>query len=220
MDDRILDTFGGRLFVCRSQIGKSKLYFHKKYNIDRQILSRYEQSKFKPCRKDKVVKIFNALVAEGIQNLTLNWLLTGSGDKPLIDITYKTEENTKEKDPINAAKDITFFEKRYSNSIKHLVNDDSLSPFINLGDWVCGVVQTIDSISYMKNQLAIIIEKKLPIKKVGLVDLLYDGNFKLKNNNKRFEKIQKADLLCIAPVIIVRKSKDFRTISNFDHKKK
>ena len=33
MDDRILDTFGGRLFACRVQTGKSKLYFQKNMKL-------------------------------------------------------------------------------------------------------------------------------------------------------------------------------------------
>ncbi len=219
MDDRILDTFGGRLFACRVQTGKSKLYYQKKYEIDRQILSRYEQAKTKPCRNDKIQKIFSALVSEGIKNLNLDWLLSGTGERPILDDISRIEENTKEKDPINAIKDINFFEKRYANAIKHLINDNSLSPFLNLGDWVCGVAHSAESISYMKSQLAIIVEKKIPIKKIGVVDLLCDGNFKInKSNNKKYEKIPKSEILYIAPILIIRKSKEYRSIISLDCK--
>ncbi|WGL61350.1 hypothetical protein QEJ31_07050 [Pigmentibacter sp. JX0631] len=219
MDDRILETFGGRLFACRTQTGRSKLYFQKKYEIDRQIFSRYEQANSKPSRKDKIQIIFNALVSEGVRNLNLDWLLTGSGERPLLEDILKVEENTKEKDPINAIKDINFFEKRYNNAIKHLVSDNSLSPFLNLGDWVCGVAHSAESISFMKNQLAIIVEKSIPVKKIGIVDLLYDGNFKVnKSNNKRHEKILKTDVLYIAPILVIRKSKEYRNINNLEYK--
>ena len=69
MDDRIFNTFGGRLYSCRMQTGKSTLYFFWKYKVDRQFLSRYEKSEILPAHDDLVQKIFEALNKEGVKNV-------------------------------------------------------------------------------------------------------------------------------------------------------
>ncbi len=212
MDDRIFNTFGGRLFSCRMQTRKSKLYYQKKYKIDRQIFTRYELSDEPSVRDDLILKIFNALKSEGILDLNLDWLLFGKGKEPYLPSIDKIENNTIDIDPINAIKDISIFERRYKNFVKLLISDDSLKPYLNIGDWIGGISHDAINILQMKEQIAIIIEKKSSIKKVGIVTLLSNGYFKIyKCNMKKYEKIKKSDINFIVPIIFIRKSKSFRS---------
>jgi hypothetical protein len=130
-------------------------------------------------------------------------------------VINKLEENITEKDPINALKDTFIYEKRYKNSIKVLVSTDNLSPFLNIGDWVCGILYDPNKFSNLKNQLSIIIHAKIPFKKICFVDLMKNGTFKIryKFNSKKIERLQQDEIKYIAPIFLIRKSKEYRTIN-------
>lgn len=165
MIDRSAQEIGKRLKFCRNLLGKTLREFASAASISYATLSRYERGMLKISKKS-IGKIIHLFLSQGII-CSEEWLLHGKGEMPLLE---RREENN---NPLNEQGDITnafitfnelsFIQKNIPNIVIRCVEDNSMYPAFQIGDYVAGYPIAKKDLSTLNGEYCIV---KLPDKKI------------------------------------------------------
>ncbi|MBA3813514.1 MAG: helix-turn-helix transcriptional regulator [Alphaproteobacteria bacterium] len=132
---------GNRLKACRAMLNKTLKELGTAHHISIGSLSNWE-SGASPISEKNVHKIISLLAAEGLI-CSKEWLLEGMGEAPYIYISKSYSPDQKDSS-FNLTsqflffKEIESFKKSHPDMLIALVRDDSMLPFLRVGDYVGG----------------------------------------------------------------------------------
>lgn len=140
--DNTLDV-SKRIKMARLQLGLTRKQFSSCSNIPPPTLQAWETGRYSMTEKG-LSRYIRALKLAGL-NCSPSWLLYGKLPAPYLLQNQPNENNnettlTKQMNAQeNVFKEIHFFETLYDNSIVMLVQDETMQPFFNVGDYVGGL---------------------------------------------------------------------------------
>lgn len=134
---------GNRLKHCRTMLQKTLMELGAAHQISIGSLSNWESGVSSISEKN-VHKIISLLAAEGLI-CSKEWLLEGRGDDPYLYTSPPFLEDKKEEffdltGQFLFFKEIEAFKKVHQEMLITLVRDDSMLPFLRVGDYVGGSV--------------------------------------------------------------------------------
>lgn len=144
---------GNRLKFCRTMLKKTLKELGAAHHISIGSLSNWELGS-SPISEKNVHKIITLLAAEGLV-CSKDWLLEGKGDAPYIYASLSHNE-AKQDESFNLTtqffffKEIESFKKIHPDMLVTLVRDNSMGPFLRVGDYVGG--PTLPKAAYEKEQ--------------------------------------------------------------------
>ena len=147
---------------------------------------------------------------EGILNCTIEWLLHGVGETPILMHNIYPKDLSKEvfteceNEKIN--KEIKLFYIHYPNAVHTIIEDDLMHPYLKLGDYVAGVKCDLNNIEDVFRQFCIIqtSDGTFLVRKVYSLD--EKGKFILKANKpNKMESMNSTKILGVAPIIWIRR---------------
>ena len=203
---------GNRLKLCRSMLKKTLKELGSTYQVSIGSLSNWESGS-SPISEKNVDKIISFLAAEGLI-CSKEWLLEGSGDSPYLYTPLQSHEGKKE-EPFDLTtqflffKEIESFAKSHSEMLFSLVRDDSMLPFLTVGDYVGGPI--LSKGGYTREQGSICI---VEIKKEEFLTrqmYLREDKILLLSNNTSAEHnflLLEESPLKIAPVTFLRRFRE------------
>jgi transcriptional regulator with XRE-family HTH domain len=132
---------GERLKICRTMLKKTLKELGTAHQISIGSLSNWE-SGASPISEKNVHKILSLLAVEGLV-CTKEWLLEGIGEAPYCYTPTSYGESQKDggfsvTDQMLFFREIESFKKINPNMLITLVKDDSMLPFLRIGDYVGG----------------------------------------------------------------------------------
>lgn len=197
-----------RLKLCRTMLKKTLKELGTTHQISIGSLSNWE-SGASPISEKNVHKILSLLAAEGLV-CSKEWLLTGTGETPYLYTPQPHIENQKDNSfsvthQILFFKEIESFKKINPDMLITLVRDDSMLPFLKIGDYVGG--PALPKSDYAKAQGSICIievkEGEFLVRQLFLKEkiLLLSTAPDAKNNFLLLEE----EPLKIAPLVFMRR---------------
>lgn len=134
---------GNRLKICRTMLKKTLKDLGETYQVSIGSLSNWESGASSISEKN-VDKILNFLAAEGLI-CSKEWLLEGNGPAPYLYTPLQGHEGKKEESfdlttQFLFFKEIESFTKLHPEMLLTLVRDDSMLPFLTVGDYVGGPI--------------------------------------------------------------------------------
>lgn len=144
---------GNRLKHCRTMLKKTLKELGTAHQISIGSLSNWE-SGASPISEKNVHKIISLLAAEGLI-CSKEWLLEGAGELPYV-YTSQSHSADQKESPLNIKNQFLFFKEIESFKNIHpdmliaLVRDDSMLPFLRVGDYVGGPI--LSKNNYAKEQ--------------------------------------------------------------------
>ena len=136
-----------RLKVLRNAIGLTRKEMEANHNVKSASLISWEKSHRIP-KKDKVELLVSIFKNYGI-SCTADWILNGNGSNPL-------EQAAKNPEETYLLQEISRFQSFYKDSLVIEVEDQSMSPWINTGDFVGGVFVDPKEEKIFINQISIV----------------------------------------------------------------
>ena len=151
-----------RLKSLREMTGLSRESFKKRYDIPRGTIQNWETARFGGLTTKGAHLIIRAMNAEGIQ-CNIGWLLYGVGPTPSYmsnpdnSILFNLEgTNGTSKEHTNVTKELLTLKNQNQDTIDFVINDDSMAPQFQKGDYVAGIRQFKEHIQHLVGQLCII----------------------------------------------------------------
>jgi transcriptional regulator with XRE-family HTH domain len=144
---------GNRLKYCRTMLKKTLKELGTANQISIGSLSNWE-SGASPISEKNIHKIISLLATEGLI-CSKRWLLEGVGEAPYL-YTFKPYNTDQKDNSFNLTaqflffKEIESFKKTHPEMLITLVRDDSMLPFLGVGDYVGG--PELSKADYMKEQ--------------------------------------------------------------------
>lgn len=132
-----------RLKQCRSMLKKTLKELGDTHKISIGSLSNWE-SGASPISEKNVHKIISLLAAEGLI-CTKEWLLEERGDAPYL-LTPSPSFDERKDEPFDITnqfliyKEIESFKKAHPEMLLTLMRDETMSPFLRIGDYVGGPI--------------------------------------------------------------------------------
>ena len=146
---------------------------------------------------------------EGILNCTIEWLLHGIGETPILMHFYPdnpSKELFTKSDDEKINKEINLFYIHHPTAIHTIVEDNLMQPYFKQGDYVAGVRCDLNSLENTLCQACIVQthEETFLVRNISSLDK--SGHFILKNNqSNRVEIINSNKILSVAPIIWFRR---------------
>ena len=135
----LIQTSGGRIKLARNMLGLSRKGLEEGFHISANTLQAWESDK--NILTDKGAKKLNkAFIKLGLL-CTENWLLTGTGEVPILLQNTSNLPNEMNED-ICILREIEAFKAINPNPIVVIVNDNSMEPIYTVGDFVGGNKKT------------------------------------------------------------------------------
>lgn len=199
---------GNRLKHCRTMLNKTLKELGAAHQVSTGSLSNWE-SGVSAITEKNIHKIISLLGAEGLICST-EWLLEGTGDAPYLYTSSLSQKDTPE-DAFDLTsqflfiKEIEAFKKAHPKMLITLVRDDSMLPFLKVGDHVGGPVVKKDEYKRLEGNLCIVevTEGEFLIRQFFLKEkiLLLSSNAQTSNNFLLLDK----EPLTVAPVTYMRR---------------
>jgi len=143
---------GSRLKQCRTMLGKTLMELGAAHQVSIGSLSNWESGS-SPITEKNIHKIISLLAAEGLI-CSKDWLLEGMGNAPYLYSPLLREDKKEESFDLTGQflffKEIEDFKKAHPQMLITLVRDDSMLPFLRIGDYVGGSI--IAKTDYGKEQ--------------------------------------------------------------------
>lgn len=147
---------GHRLKLCRNLLGISRDTLQAKYGIARGTIQNWETPRSGGLTEVGAEACIQAFQAEGLQ-CTVSWLLHGLNSEPYVigsgDVTKHTHISHK-RDQVTDL--LLKFRTHQTNPIEFIIDDDSMKPIYNLGDFVAGNAKYMDDIQHCVDQICIV----------------------------------------------------------------
>lgn len=135
-----LPTRESRARYLRESLGISRPKFAKRYSITLSSLQGWEDKKYGGLPESGANKLVEYFKAEGISNLTIEWLMYGVGEDPLLQMDCVQEPEAKYE--ISAQKcierELRTFHHLNKNAVHLVIPDDRMLPYVSKGDYVAG----------------------------------------------------------------------------------
>lgn len=182
-----INDLSKRLRMLRILTGFNRKEFCQRHSINENTLTSLELGRLK-ASENKIDELIKAYVMEGI-SFAEEWVLTGKGEIPK---KVSESENTvyfQETSGIIGEADI--FKRRNADSIVQIIQDDSMLPFYEKGDYVGGIIATeIESLLSQKCLVEVKKEVFIPriLRKVDNFFLLCASNEKAKSEQFSIKK--------------------------------
>lgn len=125
-----------RVTLLRNLMGLSRTVINQRYKIPRGTIQNWESDRY-PLTEKGAKRLIQAAESEGI-NVSLEWLLDGTGTPPQSPDYTISYEDTHNGIPENIQKELEFFKSHNSNAISYIVKDNHMLPDITAGDIVAG----------------------------------------------------------------------------------
>ncbi len=134
---------GERVKQLRESLGLSRKMlcdkYKDKYGLSFGTLQSWEDSRWGGLTEKGAGKLNQAIREEGIEDLTIDWLMEGIGLSPL---SYSRLKINKPNTAIEIEKikhELQVFHKLHENAVDMMVADNGMFPYLNPGDIVAGI---------------------------------------------------------------------------------
>ncbi|HJN37902.1 MAG TPA: hypothetical protein QF353_03905 [Gammaproteobacteria bacterium] len=147
-----------RLKILRKMSEMSRRSFAEKHGISQGTLQNWETSRFGGLTEKGARRMLKALQGEGIY-CSFEWLMYGFGEQPRVQNHSENKVISNPLDyPANLSIDdeLRYMSQLHSNSIYMIIDDNSMSPEYNRGDYVFGIKYTDFEISSVIRQVCIV----------------------------------------------------------------
>ncbi len=144
---------GQRLKICRTMLKKTLKELGSTHQVSIGSLSNWESGS-SPISEKNVHKIIGLLATEGLI-CPKEWLLEGTGESPYLYVSSPHSQEKKDSS-FNLTtqflffKEIESFKKVHPDMLITLVREDSMMPFLRVGDYVGGPI--LPKTAYKKEQ--------------------------------------------------------------------
>jgi hypothetical protein len=154
----VQDCRSKRLKTLRKMTEMSRRCFAEKYNISQGTLQNWETSRFGGLTEKGARRMLKSLQSEGVF-CSFEWLMYGFGDQPKVQSVL---ENKSSASPLDHPSDLSiedelrYMSQLHASSIYMIVNDESMAPEYNRGDYVFGVKYTGGDMAAVVRQVCIV----------------------------------------------------------------
>lgn len=153
---------GNRLKHCRGMLKKTLKELGNAHQVSIGSLSSWESGS-SPISEKNIHKIISMLAAEGLI-CSKEWLLEGRGEAPYLYSSHVKEGEKKPSfdltDQFLFFKEIESFKKAHPNLLITLVRDDSMQPFLKVGDYVGGHILSKNEYEKVQGDICIVETKE------------------------------------------------------------
>jgi len=156
-----IDDLSKRLRMLRILTGFNRKEFCQRHGINENTLTSLELGRLK-ASENKIKELINAYLMEGI-NFAEEWVLTGKGEIPKKVFSRKDSISFQETSGIIGEADI--FKGRNKDSIIQIIQDDSMLPFYEKGDYVGGIL-FVETHSLLNQKCLIEVKKDIFIPRI------------------------------------------------------
>lgn len=136
------ENIGLRLIQLRKLTGMNRRSFARKYGFSESTLRSWEKGLQTGLPSKSAEIVINAFHNECVE-CSLQWLMTGKGDKPSRSVNQNIKKGKIKESPEEAFetvdKEVDFFKKIHPEAQIYAVNDDSMLPNYKQQDVVAGI---------------------------------------------------------------------------------
>ena len=133
-----------RLKLLRRMVGLSRKVFAEKYAVSSASLQNWEAAKFGGLTEKGARLVIKALREEGVV-CSLDWLMLGVGERPLVQEVKEVVCDNKVGKTSHHEDEIAHVLKMHPGAKSYVMRDDSMSPWIEVGDCLVAVEAEVDA---------------------------------------------------------------------------